>query len=232
MNKVDAAKPPEAATNAQSVIKAYTTFAPLYDLFFGRALTSGRRAGIRCMNLQPGQRVLEVGVGTGLSLSVYPAEVAVTGIDISDAMLQKARERVARKGLSHVEGLRNMDAQAMDFADNTFDAVISMYIMSVVPDPVSIVREMSRVCRPGGDIVIVNYFRTRSQKLRWNEWVVKPLSKMFHFRFGLSLEDFTEQARLEVAETSRANIFNHTTVLHCRNNGAPAPEAKTVAEAG
>ncbi len=211
-------RPPKGQT--QSVVKAYTTFAPVYDLFFGRALTPGRRAGIRCMDLQPGQRVLEVGVGTGLSLSDYPRDVQVTGIDISDAMLGKARERVTRQKLDNVESLVNMDALAMTFDDSSFDAVISMYVMAVVPDPLQVVREMSRVCRPGGNLVIVNYFRTGSQRVRWNEWVVKPLCKMFHFRFGLNLDVFTEEAKLEVVDTMRANIFNHTTILHCRNNGA------------
>jgi phosphatidylethanolamine/phosphatidyl-N-methylethanolamine N-methyltransferase len=172
------------------------------------------------MNLKPGQRVLEVGVGTGLSLAEYPNDVKVTGIDISAAMLDKARDRIERRKLSQVEALEIMDAQSMTFEDSSFDAVISMYIMSVVPDPVQVIREMGRVCRPGGSIVVVNYFRTHSQKVRWNEWVVKPLCKMFHFRFGLSLEAFTQEAQLDVIETLRANIFNHTTVLHCRNNGA------------
>ena len=204
----------------QSVEKAYAKFSPVYDLFFGRALSAGRRSGINCMNLQPGHRVLEVGVGTGLSLSAYPNDVRVTGIDISEEMLIKARKRIARKELSNIDELHIMDAQSMSFEDDSFDSVIAMYVMAVVPDPILVVREMCRVCKPGGNVIIVNYFRTGSKKVRLNEWVVKPLGKMFHFHFGLDLDEFTDQLDLDVVDSFRANIFNHTTVLHFRNNGS------------
>ena len=207
--------------STDSVTKAYGRFAHLYDVIFGHPLDSGRRTAIERTHLQPGNRVLEVGVGTGLSLSHYPPEVKITGIDISPEMLEKARKRVSQEKLTHVEELRTMDAQAMDFEDHSFDAVFAMYIMAVVPDPYRVVQEMSRVCRPGGHLVIVNYFRTGSKKFRLNEWIAKPLGKMFHFHFGLDLQEFTHRAHLDVIESYRANIFSHTTVLHCRNNGAP-----------
>ncbi|MFO7871718.1 MAG: methyltransferase domain-containing protein [Kiritimatiellia bacterium] len=204
---------------AQSVTRAYATFGAVYDLIFGHTLAQGRRAGVECMNLQPGNRVLEVGVGTGLSLPDYPPGVKITGVDISPQMLEKARKRVDDRRLSQVEELSCMDAQSMHFEDHTFDGVIAMYIMAVVPDPYQVLREIQRVCRPGGHLVIVNYFREGNKKFRLNEWIVKPLGKMFHFSFGLDVDDFAERGRLHVLESFRANIFNHTTVLHCANNG-------------
>ncbi len=200
-----------------SITKAYARFVSIYDLVFGYSLAKGRRAAIERMNLQPGDRVLEVGVGTGWSLPYYPRDVKVTGIDISSEMLSKADKRVKRRKLNHVENLCIMNAQAMNFADNSFDAVVAMYIMAVVPDPNLVLREMTRVGRTGGRIVIANYFRNGNKSTRITEWMVKPLSKMFHFKFDLDLGAFVEQGNLDIVESFHANMFRHTTVLHCRN---------------
>ena len=111
------------------------------------------------MGIKPGDRVLEVGVGTGINAALYPRDCAVTGIDLSSSMLEKARERVARKGIRNVR-LLEMDAADLKFADNSFDIVYAPYLISVVPDPVAVAREMRRVCRPGGRIIILNHFRS------------------------------------------------------------------------
>ncbi len=157
----------DAATRALSVTavendfvaRVYENLASVYDFTFGPALHPGRMQAIQRMGIRPGDRVLEVGVGTGINAALYPRDCTVTGIDLSGPMLEKARERVARKGIRNVR-LLEMDAADLKFADNTFDIVYAPYLISVVPDPVAVVREMRRVCRPGGRIVILNHFRS------------------------------------------------------------------------
>lgn len=140
-----------------AVRRSYARWAPVYDLTFGRVTGQGRRRAVTVLNALGG-RVLEVGVGTGLSLPHYRPEVAVTGIDASAEMLQKARDKVTELQLGHVEALREMDARALAFADGSFDHVAAMHIMSVVPEPERVMAEMARVLRPGGTVLIVNHF--------------------------------------------------------------------------
>ena len=155
----------DAATRALSVTvvendfveAVYEKLAKVYDLTFGPALHPGRLQAIQRMNIQPGERVLEVGVGTGINLSLYPKQAMVTGIDFSVSMLEKARDRVARKGLRNMR-LLQMDAADLKFSDDSFDIVYAPYLISVVPDPVRVAREMRRVCRPGGRIIFLNHF--------------------------------------------------------------------------
>jgi phosphatidylethanolamine/phosphatidyl-N-methylethanolamine N-methyltransferase len=155
-----------AMESVEQVGRAYRAFAPAYDAFFGAVLEPGRRAAIEGMDLRPGARVLEVGVGTGLSLAAYPRDVSVFGVDLAPEMLDRARRRVARKGLSQILELKVMDARALDYPDAHFDVVVAMYVVSVTPDPERMVSEMLRVCRPGGQLVIVNHFRTESSLVR------------------------------------------------------------------
>jgi phosphatidylethanolamine/phosphatidyl-N-methylethanolamine N-methyltransferase len=144
----------------EAVKAAYRRYANVYDAVFGPVLQPGRKAVIDALGCKPGERVLEVGVGTGLSLPMYPASVRITGIDLSSEMLERARARVARRRLGNVEGLLEMDAEKMDFADASFDKVVAMYVVSVTDRPAQLLHELQRVCRPGGDIFIVNHVRS------------------------------------------------------------------------
>lgn len=142
-----------AATEADSVALAYDRWAPVYDLVFGPVFRRGRRAAIAAAE-RTGGRILEVGVGTGLSLPCYSSRNLVHGVDISAPMLWKARNRIAHQGLGHVGGLAVMDAEQLAFADGSFDVVVAQYVVTAVPNPERALDEFLRVLRPGGMMVI------------------------------------------------------------------------------
>src|SRR5262245_34710440 len=173
----------DAATRALSVAAVENSFvegvydklAKVYDLFFGPTLHPGRLRAIRRMNIQAGERVLEVGVGTGINLDLYPRDAVVTGIDYTASMLEKARERAARREGAPVR-LLQMDAADLKFAEDSFDIVYAPYLISVVPDPVKVAQEMHRVCRPGGRIVILNHFLSPNPILSRLERSISPFT--------------------------------------------------------
>lgn len=158
-----------------TVVNAYRRWAPVYDGTFGRITTEGRRQAVEHINQSSG-RVLEIGVGTGLSLGMYDKRLEIVGIDLSPDMLDRARERVAAEGLEHVSGLHEMDAASLDFADATFDTVVAMYVMTVVPDPVAVMREASRVCKPGGEVLLLNHFSQDEGVRGWVERRLAPFA--------------------------------------------------------
>ena len=147
-----------AALDADSVRSAYRRWASVYDAVFGGVSASGRRRAVAAVNALPGQAVLEVGVGTGLALPHYLPQKRVTGIDLSSDMLDRARTRVAREGLSNVVALQEGDAEATGFADQQFDIAVAMFVASVVPNPRRLLAEMRRVVKPGGTLLFVNHF--------------------------------------------------------------------------
>lgn len=203
--------------------QGYRRLAPLYDLIFGASLAPGRRAALESLACRPGDRVLEVCVGTGMSLPLYPSQARVTGIDASRDMLLRAAARVAALGLSQVESLVQMDAGRLAFADGSFDKVALMFALSGLPDPLAAVREMQRVCRPGGTIVIVQHFRTASALMRACEILLAPTYRVMRYRADMNLENFLAEAKLDVIETRRTNLFGYATLLTCVNR---APHAR------
>ena len=210
--------------NNETVKNAYRRCAHFYDAMFGPILHPGRKMIVQTIATRPGNAILEVGVGTGLSLPLYPKEVKVTGIDLSKEMLSKARQRVEERGLIQVEAVLEMDAENMRFADNSFDTVVAMYIVSVSPDPVQLASEMCRVCKPGGDIIIVNHFRSRNligRALVKLLYMLLPLPKLTGFRIDLDLDEFVEATGLEVVEVRNTNLFGMWKMLHCRNTSKP-----------
>src|SRR5262245_12549486 len=117
-----------------TIAKAYGRWAPVYDLVFGAVFERGRRAAIVAAE-RIGGRILEVGVGTGISLPDYSRATRLCGVDISEPMLRKAQERVTELKLTNVEGLYVMDAEHLDFPDNSFDVVVAQYVITTVPNP-------------------------------------------------------------------------------------------------
>jgi len=203
----------DAATRALSVTvvendfveRVYENISWFYDFTFGPALHPGRVDAIERMGIRPGDRVLEVGVGTGINAALYPSDCAVTGIDFSSQMLVKAHRRIARKGVRNVR-LVEMDAANLKFADDTFDIVYAPYVISVVPDPVAVTREMYRVCRPGGRIVILNHFRSKSRLGAWLEKIIAPFTLYLGFKSDLDLPAFLVQADLKPVSIEKVNI--------------------------
>ena len=149
---------PRSALDADAVRAAYRRWAGVYDAVFGGISAFGRRRAVAAVNALPGERVLEVGVGTGLALPHYDPDKRITGIDLSGDMLARARQRTARRGLGHVEALLEMDAEETEFADGSFDIAVAMFVASVVPNPRLLYAELCRVVRPGGHILFVNHF--------------------------------------------------------------------------
>jgi len=215
----------DVATRALSVTavendfveRVYEKLANVYDVVFGPTLHPGRLVAIERMGIRPGDRVLEVGVGTGINASLYPTNCQVTGIDLSASMLEKARERVAREGLRNVR-LLEMDAANITFADDSFDIVYAPYLVSVVPDPVKVVREMRRVCRPGGKIIVLNHFRSANVVLSRMERAICPLTVHIGFKSDLDLPGFLAQAELQPISIEKVNFPKIWSLVTCLKN--------------
>jgi len=169
---------PRAPMDAHAVRTAYRRWAKIYDAGFGWISRTARREVVAAVNRTPGTRVLEVGVGTGLALPLYDAAKRVTGIDLSGDMLAQARLRAAERGLSNVDALLEMDAQATSFPDASFDIAVGMFVASVVPNPKALVQELQRVVRPGGKILFVNHFAAERGPVWWVERAMAPSSAL------------------------------------------------------
>jgi phosphatidylethanolamine/phosphatidyl-N-methylethanolamine N-methyltransferase len=207
----------------QDTIRTYRIFSGSYDVVFGPVFHLGRKDAVRIANALPGQRILEVGVGTGLSLPFFRSDSEVTGIDVSAEMLAKARGRVERHNLKHVKELSVMDAEKMDFPDNSFDAVMGMYVASVVPNPAQFAAEIRRVCRPGGTIVLVNHFASENGVMWAIEKLLAPLAAHIGFHADFSLDNFLKVSKLSVREIKPSNLFGYWRLLRCVNEKPAGP---------
>lgn len=168
-----------------SVARAYARWAPVYDLVFGAVFDAGRRASIGAVERACGPnggRILEVGVGTGLSLPDYARKHRIVGLDISEPMLRKAREKVVEQKLTNVELLAVMDAERLALADASFDVVIAQYVITAVPNPEGTLDEFVRVLKPGGEIVLVNHIGAETGPRRWFELGFAPVARRLGWR--------------------------------------------------
>jgi phosphatidylethanolamine/phosphatidyl-N-methylethanolamine N-methyltransferase len=165
----------------ESVEQAYDRWAPIYDLVFGGVFSKGRDAAIQATN-KIGGRVLEVGVGTGISLPLYSPNVRIFGTDISEAMLNKAKQRVAEGRLKNIEGLAVMDAEKLEFPDDSFDVVMAQYVVTAVPNPEVALDEFARVLRPGGELIILTRVSADAGMRRVIERTLQPVVTRLGFR--------------------------------------------------
>ncbi|MCK0143999.1 class I SAM-dependent methyltransferase [Aliiroseovarius sp. F20344] len=181
----------------EAVRSSYARWAPIYDKTFGSITNAGRRRAVGYINKLTGS-VLEVGVGTGLSLQHYQPKLQVTGIDFSDEMLAKAKSKVQRLGLDHVASLQQMDARALDFPDDSFDTVAAMHVLSVVPEPEKVMSEIARVLKPGGKVVITNHFARTDGVLAVIEKISAPLANVIGWHSDFEIETVLGEPSLEV----------------------------------
>jgi phosphatidylethanolamine/phosphatidyl-N-methylethanolamine N-methyltransferase len=170
-----------AELDKAAVAKAYARWAPIYDLVFGSVFDRGRKASINAAE-RIGGRILEVGVGTGLSLPDYSWSNRLTGIDLSAPMLRKAKARVTEHRLTHVEGLAVMDAQHLGFQDAVFDVVVAQYVITAVPNPEATLDEFARVIKPGGEIILVNHLGAETGPRAVFERCFAPVARRLGWR--------------------------------------------------
>ncbi|MEK6683440.1 MAG: methyltransferase domain-containing protein [Nitrospirota bacterium] len=202
--------------DTEKVTRVYSVYSGFYDLLFGKIFHNSRATAIEILGLKAGDRVLEVGVGTGLSLPLYPRECSVVGIDLTGPMLSQGAKKIRKLGLSHVH-LQQMDATHMAFRDDRFDAVLAAYVMSTVPSPPAVLAEMVRVCRPGGRIVLLNHFSNGNRLVSRLEKTISPLCTRIGFRSDLSLKSLLDQTCLDVEQNRKVNPFNYWHIVQCVN---------------
>jgi phosphatidylethanolamine/phosphatidyl-N-methylethanolamine N-methyltransferase len=203
--------------HAEDIKKIYSGYSNVYDFIFKRFFYPRQKHVIDSMNIKEGDRVLDVGVGTGLSLPLYPPYCQVTGIDLSADMLEQASKKIKKHNLTHVT-LMEMDASHLCFQDNTFDHVIATFVISVVPDPVRVIAEMKRVNKKDGNLVIVNHFQSHNRFIAKIEELVSPICAKLGWRSDLALEDLIEDANLEISQDYKMKKIDLWKVVFAVNN--------------
>jgi len=201
-----------------TIQKTYRRYASVYNFYFGWIFHPGRQTAVELCEAEPGSKVLEVGVGTGLSLPLYPKTTTVYGIDISKEMLDRAKKLVKERNLKNVESLQVMDAEHMTFPDNSFDSIVAMYVATVVPHPDNFVKEMKRVCKPGGRIILLNHFNNPGSIIGQAAGLLAPLSKQLGFRPNLTLEEFIRMTGIKYENRISVNLLSLWTILVVKNH--------------
>jgi phosphatidylethanolamine/phosphatidyl-N-methylethanolamine N-methyltransferase len=202
-----------AAIDRKHVVAAYARWAPIYDPIFGAFTRRPARAAIAEINKLPPGRVIELGVGTGLSLPQYDRRHRVVGVDLSPDMLVRAEKRVAAERLSHVEALIEMDAGHLRFPDQSFDAAMAMFVITVVPDPDRVLAEMARVVRPGGRVVLVNHFSVdRGPRAHVERWMAQ-FSARLGWRPNFPIERVLGRPELRLSTRQPVKAFDLFTLL-------------------
>ena len=212
----------DADLDKQTVTKAYARWAPVYDLVFGAVFERGRHAAIAAAE-RIGGRILEVGVGTGISLPDYARTCRLCGVDISEPMLRKAQERVTELGLSNVEGLWVMDAEHLSFPNDSFDAVVAQYVITTVPNPEATLDEFARVLKPGGEIVLVSRVGAEAGLRRSLEHWFAPAARKLGWRTEFSFERYARWAAqtpgMRLIERRSMPPFGHFSLIRFGKEG-------------
>lgn len=202
---------------AEEIKKIYGGYSGAYDFVFKGFFYPRIKHAIETMHIKPGDRILDVGVGTGLSLQLFPDCCNVTGIDLSAGMLKEARKKLEKHGIKNVT-LLEMDASNLAFGDDSFDHVISTHVISVVPDPVKVIAEMKRVCKKDGNIVLVNHFQSSNRYIAKFDEFISPMTKKVGWRTDLSLERLIRDTNLDVREQYKLNKIDLWKVVWAVNS--------------
>jgi phosphatidylethanolamine/phosphatidyl-N-methylethanolamine N-methyltransferase len=205
------------AIDREQIERVYSNYAGVYDRVFGRVFQDSREAVVRNLKVEPGERVLEVGVGTGLCLPLYPPNCDITAIDVSQPMLEKAVARVKEHGLTNVKLLK-MDAGDMDFPDSSFDTVIAAYVVTAVPDYRKLMKEMIRVSRVGGRLILLNHFTQEHPIVAAVEKAISPICTRIGFRTDLSVDEVINGWPLIKERDQRVKPLGMWHVVECTNN--------------
>jgi phosphatidylethanolamine/phosphatidyl-N-methylethanolamine N-methyltransferase len=193
--------------------RLYSFYSPFYDFTFGKLLSPGRKKAMSLLQRNPGQRILEVGIGPGSTLGLYPHDTNIVGIDISDRMIAKAREKAVRLRNGREISLHVMDACKLDFPDASFDAVVSSYVITVVPDPLRACAEIRRVCKPGGQIIVVNHTRSDNGFKGKLEDVFSPLFVKLGFVTDLDVIAVMRRAGIRIQDVHDCPMSVHKVIV-------------------
>ncbi|MCC5790142.1 MAG: methyltransferase domain-containing protein [Opitutales bacterium] len=215
-----------------SIKKSYRFYAPFYNLVFGHRINSGRKKVVRLLDQKPGLRVLEIGVGTGLSVPYYNQSVEITGIDVSTEMLDVARKKYPQDKFPQVKEFLEMDAQDLQFPDGSFDVVVAMLVVSVVPDPEKMLAEMARVCAPGGKIIVLNHFASQKGPMKKIENLIAPLSRRIGFRPDFCLKTFLTLTDRKLLGVHKGAINGMWKMIEFENTPCPQKEQEERAQGG
>ena len=197
--------------------KIYSLYSHFYDSLFGTLLNPGRRAARKLMDIQPGERVLEVGIGTGISLPLYPENVEVVGIDINQDMIKQAGEKKHRLGYSNVK-LCITDASEMGFKNNYFDKVIASHSITVIPNPFETLKEIKRVCKENAEFFFLNYAGSDDNLVARFEKALSPIRCRLGLGKFIDLEGLLRNANFKIDFKDRVNIFKLFQIIKCSNN--------------
>ncbi len=203
--------------NQKVVEKIYEKFGPYYNFVFGKLLfQEGRETAIEFLELKEKAKVLEVGVGTGLTLPLYPRDCKVVGVDLSESMLKEAQELILKKKLKNAS-VKIMDATKLEFPDNSFDGVLGNLFISATSYPEEALLEMKRVCKPGGMIVLMNHFKSENPVVGAVESAFNPVAVSLGFKSNLEMEPLLRKVKLKVKNFKKVNMFNLWTAVSMRN---------------
>ena len=201
----------------EDIKRIYASYSNIYDFIFKKFYNPCHKHLIKQMNIRPNDKILDLGVGTGLSLPLYPDYCHVTGIDLSKEMLNKAHKKVKKHFLKNIT-LKQMDAMSLQFEDNTFDQVIATFVISVVPDPVKVISEMKRVCKKNSNLVIINHFQSENKFVAKIEDMVDPICRKIGWRTDLDLDYLISESNLLVNSKYKMNKFDLWKVVMAVNN--------------
>ncbi|ODS30494.1 MAG: phosphatidylethanolamine N-methyltransferase [Candidatus Scalindua rubra] len=197
--------------------KIYSLYSHFYDDLFGTLLHPGRRIASRLLDIQPGERILEVGIGTGISLPLYPKDAEVVGIDISKDMIKRAGEKKQRLGYSNVK-LCITDASEMAFRNGYFDKAIAAHSITVVPEPLETLKEMKRVCKKNAEFFFLNYAGSDDNLIARFEKAISPIRNMLGLGKAIDLEELLRRASFEIVFKDRVNILKLWQIIKCKIN--------------